>query len=88
MHYFTGCDSSSAFFGIGKKKALKLLLSNKEFCTTFKQLEESFEVNDGFLTPIELFTCRLYGQTSTQCVNSARYNMFCLANKSEAHEES
>lgn len=83
LHCFTGCDSTSAFYGKGKKKALKLLLSNKEFCATFKRLGEDFEVTADLRAQLELFTCMLYGQSNTQSVNIARYNMFRLANKSE-----
>ena len=40
LHAFTGCDSVSAFSGIGKAWPLKLLRSKNEFQVMFQNLGE------------------------------------------------
>ena len=38
IHAFTGCDIVDAFKGIGKVKALKLILKNSELCDSMLHL--------------------------------------------------
>ena len=83
LHCFTGCDSVSSFKGKGKKKALTMLLKDKELCGAFKDLGERFEPNPEMISALEAFVCQLYGQKKVTEVNQARYNMFRLARKSE-----
>jgi 5'-3' exonuclease len=83
LHCLTGCDSVSAFYGKGKKKALNLLLKDNELCPAFKDLGERFDIDADMVISIEKFVCKLYGQKDVETVNEARYNMFRLARKSE-----
>lgn len=45
LHSFTGCDTVRAFYGKGKTKALKLMLSDEDYQCTFKSLGQSFDVS-------------------------------------------
>lgn len=83
LHCFTGCDSTSAFYGKGKKKALNLLMKEREFCHAFSDLGENFDVEPATAASLESFVCKLYGQQNVTTVNEARYNMFRLQRKSE-----
>jgi hypothetical protein len=82
LHCFTGCDSVSALYGKGKKKALKLLVKNRSFCEVFQRLGGSYEVTEDMMTVLEKFVCKLYGLHDCSEVNQARHRMFCLG-KSE-----
>ena len=83
LHCFTGCDSVSAFYGKGKKKALNLILKNPELCSALKDLGERFDIHPDMMEALETFVCKLYGQHNITTVNEARYNMFRLARMSE-----
>lgn len=83
LHCFTGCDSVSAFYGKGKKKAFNLLLKDKSLCIAFKELGEQFELKTEMMALLEKFVCNLYGQTGVAEVNTARCNMFRFSRKSE-----
>ena len=83
LHCFTGCDSVSAFYGRGKKKAFDLLLKDKTLCPAFQDLGERFDVQPDMEKELEKFVCKLYGQKDVAEVNIARYDMFRLARKAE-----
>ena len=46
LHAFTGCDSVSAFAGIGKARPLKLLRSKNEFEVMFQNLGEQWSFTE------------------------------------------
>ena len=50
------------------KKALNLLLKEKEFCHTFKNLGEKFNLQPDTVAALEVFVCRLYGQPDIRSV--------------------
>ena len=83
LHCLTGCDSVSAFYGKGKKRALNILLKDNELCPAFKDLGERFDIDPDVVISLKKFVCKLYGQKDVETVNEARYNMFRLARKSE-----
>ncbi|PIK38210.1 hypothetical protein BSL78_24949 [Apostichopus japonicus] len=83
LHCFTGCDSVSAFYSKGKKKALKLLQTETSFCSAFQTLGNDFETPLSITPTLEAFTCKLYAQHNDSDVNIARYNLFRLARRSE-----
>ena len=83
LHCLTGCDSVSAFYGKGKKKALSLLLKDNTLCSAFKDLGEQFNITPDMVIALQKFVCKLYGQNDAETVNKARFNMFRLARKSE-----
>lgn len=73
VHAFTGCDSTSAFKGKGKVKAVKLVEKNVHFKELFMELGESWIVDENILSSIEKFTCALYGKERVQKVNELRH---------------
>ena len=76
LHGFTGCDTTSAFVGKGKKKGLDLLEKSETALAAMQKLGESFEVPDSLIKLCQDFVCALYGgQKDT--VNELRYLLFC-----------
>lgn len=61
MHALTGCDSTSAFFGKGKKLALTLLQQNPKFAVTLAQLASAYDAIPEVIAGCQEFVCRLYG---------------------------
>jgi hypothetical protein len=76
LHVYTGCDSTSAFFGKGKKRAYDVMMSDPKFIECFARLGESFTPSSEVMTVIEEFTCKLYGDSSHD-INTTRYKSFC-----------
>lgn len=66
----------SAMYGIGKVRALKLMMSSKEHCTIFQNLGTSFSVPLTLYEGIEVYTYELYGQKGCKDVNDARCKLF------------
>ena len=67
LHSFTGCDSTSAFAGKGKVKALKLIMKLARLVILLQE-EHNNE--------LEIFTCMLYGRFPDN-INDARYKIYC-----------
>ena len=82
LHTFTGCDSTSAFYGKGKRTAFSLLLGNESFIDAFGELGCSFLLSDNITKALARFVSCLYGQSNAQTVNDARYKLFCVASSS------
>ena len=61
LHAFTGCDSVSAFAGIGKARPLKLLRSKNEFQVMFQSLGEQWSITGELCVQLESFVCAMYG---------------------------
>ena len=57
LHAFTGCDSVSAFPGIGKALPLKLLRSKNEFQARFQNLGEQWSITEELCVQLESFVC-------------------------------
>ncbi|KAF1383684.1 hypothetical protein PFLUV_G00134400 [Perca fluviatilis] len=76
LHCFTGCDTVSSLYGIGKVKAMKALLSNQEHCNTFQRIDTTFTVTPDLYEAVEAFTCELYDVKDVKSVNQARWHMF------------
>ncbi len=73
MHAFSGCDSTSAFKGIGKMKPIKTLQKRPKFVPVFAKLGDKWDVDDDVYAGLEEFTCALYGCPRLKCVNEVRY---------------
>ena len=72
----TGCDTISAFHGIGKKTALKVMKSSQEHIASLARLGNEFPVPNSLLEEMEAYTCELYGQKGLRNVNDARVRLF------------
>eukprot|EP00794_Sanderia_malayensis_P002342 gene2342-2695_t len=81
LHAFTGCDYTSAFRGIGKVKALKVLKKDERFQYVFGVIGDDFEFDGDLFEIIQEFVCTLYGLKSLSDVNEARYKKFCSSKR-------
>ena len=72
---FSGCDTTSAFCGKGKKRGIRLAL-NHNFMSAFAKLGEGRVVTADVVQQLETFVCKLYG-LNIHSVNDARYKLFC-----------
>ena len=79
IHTFTGCDSTSAFYGKGKKKAFDLMTEKTAFIEAFIELGNEFTLEEATFQKLENFVCHLYGHGSSSGVDDVRYKVFCLA---------
>ena len=82
IHTFTGCDSTSAFYGKGKNKAFVIASENKEYIQVFTELGSDYVLNVSTTQRLEKFVCHLYGYPSSTQVNDVRYKVFCHASSS------
>jgi len=88
LHAFTGCDSMSAFAGIGKARPLKLLRSKDEFQAMFQNLGEPWSITEELCVQLESFVCAMYGMMKgNHDVNQCRYAVFCSKKgEAESHQ--
>ena len=83
LHCFTGCDIINFFNRKKKKKALCLLLKEKEFCHTIRDFGDQFDVKPDIAKSFEMFVCRLHGHQNVMSANKIMYNMFRIQRKLE-----
>ena len=78
FHAFTGCDTTSAFAGRGKKTAWEVWKTFPEVTKAFREcLNGIEELSDKVISPIERFTILMYDRTSGSCdINEARRELF------------
>ena len=76
LHALSGCDSTSSFSGIGKKKCLQVLKSDQRFIEAPCLLGENAAIPNVVLEVIEEYVCLLYGITNETSVNVSRYKLF------------
>ena len=74
---YLGCDTTSSFFGKGKKKPWKLII-DKKMIAGFQGLGLCSTPSCEILQHLETFVCSLYGQDGIHDVNDARYLLFRL----------
>ena len=79
FHALTGCDSTSSFYGIGKKKAWNVIEKNSEFQAALGQLGQVIPLSKRLQNAYEKIVCRFYTSApkSGTTVNSVRYWLFC-----------
>ena len=78
IHSLTGCDSTSGFFGKGKKKLYSLVKTNEEYLDKIaSSLGQTFTPDiPKTVAAIKPLICQLYSITSNS-INEARYKLFC-----------
>ena len=76
LHALTGCDSTSAFVGRGKKPALSLLgyPASHGARQALSSLGDS--VSDSIVKQLEKFVCQLYGSVQHSSVNEFEQVLF------------
>ena len=77
-HALTGCDTTSAFSGIGKKKSWKVLVNDSEAQQQLASLGEEPLAQASQLQSCEAFVCSLYTTAKKIAkTDEARYSLFC-----------
>ena len=74
IHVFTGCDSTSAFKGKGKVRAIKWMLKDDLILKAAAALGNEWVLSDEIIAGLERLTCRLYGTPRVNEVDECRYN--------------
>jgi hypothetical protein len=74
LHAFSGCDTTSAFKGLGKVKPLKTLLKMPKFVPVLAKLGETWDVSNELIEDLEAFTCAIYGRARASNVNELRFS--------------
>ena len=84
FHALTGCDSTSAFLRIGKKKAWKVLTKSTAHQNSLSCVGQSLNIDEDIVEKIEAFVRSLYAISAKgpKTVDEARYVMFCQTSKS------
>ncbi len=82
FHAFSGCDSTSAFSGKGKKSFYNVLEQNAEFCEAMVQLGDNEEVSAELFAACEAGLCHVYGHPRCRDINQVRYDMLSKGNES------
>lgn len=81
FHSLTGCDSTSALSGIGKKKGFELLKTSGEYQDTASQLGENLTLSERCQTSSEKLVCALYTKDARPTADGTRYFLFCQKQK-------
>ncbi|XP_028417356.1 uncharacterized protein LOC114541753 [Dendronephthya gigantea] len=76
LHAFTGCDTTSAFYGKGKVSVLKVAKAREEYSHTFSNLGTELNPSEDLFTQLYHFVCHLYGYQGYSDINRVRYEMF------------
>ena len=78
FHAFTGCDTTSAFRGKGKKSAWQVWEVFPDVTEVFSRLSSMPDsVTDNDMEMLEAFVCIMYDRaTCTFKVNDARFELF------------
>ena len=85
-HAFTGCDTTSQFFGKGKKSSWDSWKSfpdvTKAFQCTISHAFQLLQLGSPVFELLERYTCILYDRTTSMCsVNELRQELFCKGSK-------
>ena len=57
----SGCDSTSAFYGLGKQKVYKIVKSSDRFKETLAQMGYSFDFDTNLFPLVEEMVAQFYG---------------------------
>ena len=81
-HTLKGCDTTSAFSGIGKRKSWKVLFNDSEAQQQLASLGEEPLAQESQLQSCEEFVCSLYTTAKKIAkTDDARHFLFCQKNK-------
>ena len=81
LHAVSGCDSTSAFFGIGKHKFYKTVKGSGSFQEILSQMGNSFEFDTTLFPVIQTMIAQCYSVKECSNINDARYRKFCTKAK-------
>ena len=74
FHALTGCDTTSSFYGKGKKSALNTIMARPDLVIALKLVGTEFTIED-IPTGIEETVCAIYNAKAST-VNTARFELF------------
>ena len=79
LHAMTGCDSTSALSGIGKKTALRKLQKSKDHLRNISQLGDVIPPTEATVRACEKYVCSLYttSEAAGNAADEVRYCLFC-----------
>ena len=77
LHAFTGCDTVSAFAGLGKSKAFKIMAKNVDYIKLFEKLGKGWHLEEEIMRYIEGFVCHLYGYSDMKDINTLSILSLC-----------
>ena len=72
IHTFSGCDSTRAFYGKGKRKTFSVACEKDEYLKAFNLEQSTFAL-------LCQYVGHLYDQPAAENVSEARYKAFCMA---------
>jgi hypothetical protein len=75
LHAYTGCDTTSAFKGVGKVKPIKVLLQNPRFVGTIAHIEDTWTVNEEIKASLVTSTCVRHDRHHITSINDLRYQL-------------
>ena len=81
LHALSGCDYTSAFFGIGKQKMYKVVKKSDQFKDVLARMGGSVHIEMDIFLVIQEMISESYGVKSCKSINNARYNKFCTKTK-------
>lgn len=64
LHAFIGCDSTSAFRGIGKLKPIKTLPRQEKYIPALQKIGDTWNIPDTLFDELESYTYSVYGSAS------------------------
>ena len=70
LHALTGCDTTSAFVGKGKKAGLPLIMNNDCLHAAMARLGQSFVLGSLDVVACMEFACAFYGKRGTAVPSS------------------
>jgi len=73
LHAYCGCDTTSAFKGIGHLKPLKILKKCAKFEQPLSMLGNCWDVSQELMEQLDAFTCALYGRQNVRNVDELRF---------------
>jgi len=76
VHAISGCDTTSALYGLGKGRAWQRLIGNQDAYEACQILTRSDVLHDDIMSPGLKLMALLYGGKSTVSLNHMRYVMF------------
>ncbi|CAB4012350.1 Hypothetical predicted protein [Paramuricea clavata] len=81
LHAVSGCDTTSAFFGIGKQKFYKVVNNSDRFKEVLAQMGNTFDFDLDLFPVFQEMIAACYGIKNCTKINEARYRKFCTKAK-------
>ena len=86
FHAITGCDSTSALCGIGKKKGWNILLQSEKHQDSLGLLGSQANLDSNIVPQLEDFICNLYPKTKKVPRTSDELRHFLFCQKKQKNE--